>query len=156
MRHIRLVMVLTAIILFATGCASPPIKDGLVQARLTDFSVEKGSDLILSLSEPVNINEQIEARLLLPSDPIWRGEQQVTSEDFPGYKYEIFLYDIKPSEQRKFTEVLTVTGDGPITKVQGVYPPDDSLYAIYIGIGNKPLKIRIRDLGKSKVLISVY
>jgi hypothetical protein len=49
-----------------------------------------------------------------------------------------------------------VTGNGPITKVKGVYPPDDSQYAIYISIGKKPLKIRIRDLEKSKVLISVY
>lgn len=156
MRHIRIVVVLIAIIFLTIGCASPPNNDRLVQASLKDFSVEKGSDLILSLSEPVNINQQIEARLLLPGAPIWRGERQEQSEDFPDYKYEIFLHDIKPYAQKKFTEVLAVTGDGPITKVKGVYPPDDSLYAIYIGIGKKPLKIKIRDLGKSKVLISVY
>jgi len=157
MRQIRIAMVLTVILFSLIGCGSPPIKDTLVQARLTNFSVEKGSDLILSLSEPVNINMQIEARLLLPDAPIWkRGEKLEKSENFPAYKYEILLHDIKPYAQKKFTELITVLGDGPITKVEGVYPPDDSLYAIYLGIGDMPLKIRIKDLGKSKVLISVY
>jgi len=140
----------------ALNSSSSPITDKLVQARLTDFTIEKGSDLTLTLSEPVNIDKQIEVRLLQPSDPIWKGELQETSADFPDYKYEIILHDIKPNAQKKFTEIFTVTGNGPITKVKGVYPPDDSQYAIYIAIGKEPLKIRISDLGKSKVLISVY
>jgi hypothetical protein len=152
MQLTKLSILLITLLLFTLGCggalnsSSPPITDKLVQARLTDFTVEKGSDLILTMSEAVNIDKQIEARLL----------QQEKSDDFPDYKYEIILHDIKPNVQKKFTEILVVTGNGPITKVKGVYPPDDSQYAIYIAIGKKPLKIRIRDLEKSKVLISVY
>jgi hypothetical protein len=162
MQPTKLSILLIAILLFTMGCggalnsSSPPITDRLVQARLTDFRIEKGSDLILTLSEAVNIDKQIQARLLQPGDPIWKGELQEKSDDFPDYKYEIIFHDIKPNAQKKFTEILTVTGNGPITKVKGVYPPDDSQYAIYISIGKKPLKIRIRDLEKSKVLISVY
>jgi hypothetical protein len=162
MQLTKLSILLITLLLFTLGCggalnsSSPPIKDKLVQARLTDFTVEKGSDLILTMSEAVNIDKQIEARLLQPGDPIWKGELQEKSDDFPDYKYEIILHDIKPNVQKKFTEILVVTGNGPITKVKGVYPPDDSQYAIYIAIGKKPLKIRIRDLEKSKVLISVY
>lgn len=162
MRQSKIAVVFIIIIILTVGCgttlqsSSPPITDRLVQARLADFTVEKGSDIILILTEPVNIDRQIEASLLQPGTPIWEGERQLTSDDFPDYKYEIMLHDIKPYQQKKFTEVHVITGNGPITKVKGSYPPDDSLYVIYIGIGKEPLKIKIRDLGKTKVLISVY
>jgi hypothetical protein len=87
MQLTKLSILLITLLLFTLGCggalnsSSPPITDKLVQARLTDFTVEKGSDLILTMSEAVNIDKQIEARLL----------QQEKSDDFPDYKYEIIL-----------------------------------------------------------------
>lgn len=68
----------------------------LFSLRLTDFTVEKGSDLILTLPEPVNLDKQISASLLQPGDPIWKGELQEKSDDFADYKYEIILSDIRP------------------------------------------------------------
>ncbi|WP_425800782.1 hypothetical protein ACHOLT_11625 [Desulfitobacterium sp. Sab5] len=128
-------------------------------AKLTELSVQSQKDIILNLSNSISLNKQIEANLLLPNQPVWKGERQENDPLFKGYKYEIVLHDIIPelTPKQKFGEVMIFQDTvGPIQSVQGVFPPDDSLAIIYVGIGQENAKIKIQDIGKNKVLISIY
>lgn len=128
-------------------------------AKLTELSVRNQKDIVLNLSNSISLNKQIEANLLLPNQPVWKGERQENDPLLNGYKYEIVLHDIIPelTPKQRFREVMTFNeAVGPIQSVQGAFPPDDSLAIIYVGIGQESAKIKIQEMGKNKVLISIY
>jgi hypothetical protein len=141
------------------GCVANAVPQDESNAKLTKFSIENQTDIILTLSNPIQVNSQITAKLLAPMDPIWKDNKQTSDPLFSEFKYEILLRDILPEEnpQNQFEEPMIFEGtSGLIRSVQGTPAADGTSSMIYVGIGKESARIKIKDMGTNKILISIY
>lgn len=134
-----------------------PVLDRIQVAELNSISVDRHDTVLLKLSNAINIERQVEVKLLSPEEPIWNGDLKEFDWAFGAYKFEVSLHDIKPTIKLKkmFSDPIVTGSAGPVHIAKGAFSPDDAIILIYIGIGQDKRNATVKDVGNNQIVIRI-
>lgn len=178
MKKVLMLICLSMILLIPLGCSthiqsdktlSPEkenkqsnnhqVSDRTQEAELNGFSIDRQDTVLLEISNAINIERQVEVKLLSPEEPIWNGELKEFNWAFGAYKFEVSLQEVKlnkiSEEKMMFSDPIVCGGSGPVNIAKVASSPDDATTIIYIGIGQEKRNATVKTVGNNQIAIRI-